>query len=94
MHVPDKSVPWFPYLVKGTYQDKVARGKYIKEEYCVLFPANGKEFFCSEGSFHCVLTPEESPYVLIVSSAKRIQPREFTIKFRTEHKITIQEWKK
>eukprot|EP01080_Neovahlkampfia_damariscottae_P010187 gene10187-2606_t len=87
--VEDDKIPFFPYLLKNSFKDKFLKGKYLKEPHFLIWPSKGKEFYNSKGVFTCELDRNESPYILIMSSAIEINPSNFDIQLKSNHKIKI-----
>jgi hypothetical protein len=87
--VEDEKIPFFPYLLKNSFKDKFLSGKYLKQQHFEIWPAKGKEFYNSKGVFTCVMEKNESPYILIMSSAIEIPPSNFDISVKTNQKVKI-----
>lgn len=87
--VPNKSVPFFPYIVKGSSKEKFDGSKYLKEPMFALYPKGGKEFFNVDAVFNFCLDETESPYVLVMSTPISIPSSEFTISFKASGPLEI-----
>jgi hypothetical protein len=92
--VPSKTVPFFPYIVKGTSKDKFDGGKYLKEPMFALYPKGGKEFFNIDASFNVSLDETESPYVMVMATPVNIPPSDFSIIIKASNPVEITDYNK
>lgn len=93
--VPSKTVPFFPYIVKGSVKDKFLTSKYLKDpNWFALFPKNGKEFFTVDGNFNVTLDEKESPYYLVLACPQKIPSSEFSITLKYDSNIEITDFSK